>query len=77
MLFIFSTPLLSRHLWQLKTLRFLHWCEIRSDKDTSGPYYKCVTIVIYNTCDCGLYYKTYYDRNLRLSLYGRKGTLLI
>ncbi len=26
MLFIFSTPVLIRHLWQLKTLVFLHWC---------------------------------------------------
>jgi hypothetical protein len=22
----FSTPLLIRHLWQLKTVVFLHWC---------------------------------------------------
>ncbi len=26
MLFIFSTPLLIRHLWQLKTVVFLHRC---------------------------------------------------
>ncbi len=26
MLFIFSTPVLIRHLWQLKTVVFLHWC---------------------------------------------------
>ncbi len=26
MMFIFSTPLLIRHLWQLKTVAFLHWC---------------------------------------------------
>jgi hypothetical protein len=26
MLFIFSTPVLNRHLWQLKTVDFLHWC---------------------------------------------------
>jgi len=25
MLFIFSTPVLIRHLWQLKTFIFLHW----------------------------------------------------
>jgi hypothetical protein len=25
MLFIFSTPVLSRHLWQLKTVVFLRW----------------------------------------------------
>jgi hypothetical protein len=28
MLFIFSTPELMRHLWQLKTSVFLHWCLI-------------------------------------------------
>jgi hypothetical protein len=26
MLFIFSTPVLIRHLWQLTTVVFLHWC---------------------------------------------------
>ncbi len=26
MLFIFSTPVLNRHLWHLKTVDFLHWC---------------------------------------------------
>ncbi len=30
MLFIFSTPVLIRHLWQLKTVFFLHWCLIRT-----------------------------------------------
>ncbi len=28
MLFIFSTPVLIRHLWQLKTVVFMHWCLI-------------------------------------------------
>jgi hypothetical protein len=28
MLFIFSTPVLIRHLWQLKTIVFLRWCLI-------------------------------------------------
>ncbi len=28
MLFILSTPMLIRHLWQLKTVVFLHWCQI-------------------------------------------------
>ncbi len=28
MLFIFSTPVLIRHLWQLETVVFLHWCII-------------------------------------------------
>ncbi len=26
MLFIFSTPVLIKHMWQLKTVVFLHWC---------------------------------------------------
>ncbi len=26
MKFIFSTPVLIRHLWQTKTVVFLHWC---------------------------------------------------
>jgi hypothetical protein len=30
MLFIFSTPVLIRHLWQLKTVVFLHQCLIRT-----------------------------------------------
>ncbi len=30
MLFIFSTPVLIRHLWQLKTVAFLHGCLIRT-----------------------------------------------
>ncbi len=29
MLFIFSTPVLIRHLWQLKTIVFLHRCLLR------------------------------------------------
>ncbi len=28
MMFIFSTPVLIGHLWQLKTVVFLHWCLI-------------------------------------------------
>ena len=28
MLFSFTTPVLIRHLWQLKTVVFLHWCLI-------------------------------------------------
>ncbi len=31
MLFIFSTPVLIRHLWQLKTVVFLHRCLICAD----------------------------------------------
>jgi len=27
-MFIFSTPVLIRHLWQLKTVVFLHWYRI-------------------------------------------------
>ncbi len=30
MLFIFSTPVLTRHLWQLKTVVFLHRCLFRA-----------------------------------------------
>ncbi len=30
MLLIFSTPVLIRHLWQLKADVFLHWCLIRA-----------------------------------------------
>jgi hypothetical protein len=30
MLFIFSMPVLIRHLWQLKTVGFLHWCLIHA-----------------------------------------------
>ncbi len=30
MLFIFSTPVLIQHLWQLKTVVFLHWCLIHA-----------------------------------------------
>jgi hypothetical protein len=28
-LFIFSTPMFIRHLWQLKKVGFLHWCLLR------------------------------------------------
>ena len=28
MLFVFSTQVLIRHMWQLKTVVFLHWCLI-------------------------------------------------
>ncbi len=30
MLLIFSMPVLIRHLWQLKTFVFLHWCLINA-----------------------------------------------
>ncbi len=30
MMFIFSTPVLIRHLWQLKTVVFLPWCLIHA-----------------------------------------------
>ncbi len=36
--------------------------------NTSGLYYKQVTIVIYNRNDSGLYYKTRDDRNWRRKL---------
>jgi len=43
MLFIFSTPVLIRHLWQLKTVVVLHWCLIHSILlmiGISGLFYK-------------------------------------
>jgi len=30
LMLIFSTPVLIRHLWQIKTVVFLHWCLIRT-----------------------------------------------
>ncbi len=33
MLFIFSTPVLIRHLWQLKTVVFLYWCKIHAGRN--------------------------------------------
>jgi hypothetical protein len=35
MLFIFSTPVLIRHLWLLKTVVFLHWCQIPAVKPST------------------------------------------
>jgi hypothetical protein len=46
MLFIFSTPVLIRHLWQLKTVDFLHWCLMRVfplDKFHSFSGEQCLT----------------------------------
>jgi len=47
MLFIFSMPELIRHLWQLKTVVFQHWClicavllgcsEVKLSKSNSSP----------------------------------------
>jgi hypothetical protein len=31
MVFIFSTTVLIKHLWRLKTVVFLHWCLIHAD----------------------------------------------
>ncbi len=36
MLFIYSTPVLIRHLCQLKTVAFLHWCLIRAVHELEG-----------------------------------------
>jgi hypothetical protein len=40
MLFIFSTPLLIRHLWQFKTVAFLDWCLICSVLLTISVFFK-------------------------------------
>jgi len=40
MLFIFSTPGLIRHLWQLKTVVYLHWCLIQVDLLKQEMYLK-------------------------------------
>ncbi len=67
----FLKPVLIRHLWQLKTVVFLHWCIIRAALLLSGLYYRRVMIIIYVCYDCGLYYKikppTEYCLSLRLA----------
>ncbi len=62
----FSTPGVIRHLWQLKTLVFLHWCLlcaimshiisefVLKKSDTSGMHYKRATIVNYHHSISGL-----------------------
>ncbi len=42
-------------------IKKLHYLKIPSD--TCGLYYKCLTIVIYDRNDIGLYYKTRDNRN--------------
>jgi hypothetical protein len=40
--YFFSTPVLIRHLWQLKTVVFLHWCLMCAVPLSGTPY---VTLV--------------------------------
>ncbi len=53
MLFIFSTPVLIRYLWQLKTVVFLHWCLICAVL----LYHYCSNVVI--TWKIGWVYSNY------------------
>ncbi len=46
MSFIFSTPVLIRHLWQLKTVFFLHRCQIRAPLLCQQVFY-CSSIDFY------------------------------
>ncbi len=48
MLFTLSTPVLFRHLWQLKTIVFLHWCLMHADLLN---IFLWITILIHN-CIC-------------------------
>ncbi len=53
MLFIFSMPMLIRHLWQMKTVVFLHWCLIRAVLlSLIWPLHSIITVLI-------LYFKFY------------------
>ncbi len=45
MLFIFSTPVLNRHLWQLKTVVFLHWCLMHAILLAKKPMVAVVLVV--------------------------------
>ncbi len=38
-MFIFSTPVLIRHLWQFKTVVFLHWCLMHALLFKNNNYY--------------------------------------
>jgi hypothetical protein len=48
MQFIFSTPVLIRQLWQLKTVVFLHWCLICAVLFTVDTCKKCKFVVYKN-----------------------------
>jgi hypothetical protein len=60
MLLIFSTPEFIRHMWQLKTAVFLHWCLINSIllnkfKDNKILFYKiCHWFLVTNKLFTGL-----------------------
>ncbi len=62
MLFIFSTPVLIRHLWQVKTFVFLLWCLISALPLHKSCYAKChndecsyaycIFTICYDGCHC-------------------------
>ncbi len=43
MLFIFSTPVLIKHLWRLRTVVFLHWCLIDAVQLENSDLFKWQT----------------------------------
>jgi len=48
-MFIFSTPVLIRHLWQFKTVVFLHWCVMGAVLLTNSQTYKRCSILFQRT----------------------------
>jgi hypothetical protein len=50
MLFIFSTPVLIRHLWQLKTVVILHWCLICAVLLMSCAHLPCLLPALSASC---------------------------
>ncbi len=46
MFFIFSTPVLIRHLWQLKTVVFLHWSLIHAVQYTYHRYLRNFAVIL-------------------------------
>ncbi len=77
MLFFFSKPVLNRHLWQLKTVVFLHRCLIYTDTyvnhDITQKSFITLAADFLETFHSSIHltsiryqcYKTFYDRNLR------------
>ncbi len=65
MLFIFSTPVLIRHLWQLKTVFFLHWCLIFAVLLVS----LCSTLTAH-VCSLSMWMKWSLWREVVILLYG-------
>ncbi len=67
MLFIFSTPVLIRHQWQLKAAVFLHRyliCYVLFDR----IFCSITAMKSFIVKAPGLYHKTYYGRKLRISV---------